>query len=413
MKKLMMTTTALALSFGASAAWADTIKVGVLATLEGAFTVLGEDGVRGVELAVAGMDGMVAGNEIELIIQSTDTTPDSAIRGARKLIEQDGVQVIVGPLSGSEGIAIRDFSKDYPEVTFLNGVSGAQDTTLRESSENFFRFNTEGAQWMAGLAEYVYNDKGYRSLAVVAEDYSFPYTQVFGMLEPFCRLGGEADIDNRFWVPIGNKDYSSVIAALPDEVDAIFVALGGADAVNFLTQYQQAGGDLPLVGGSITVDQTVLGSEGRIRDAVIGTPSAGPISDTYDGEAWLEFVADYKELHEDGFPSPSLFAHGYYVNTLALLTGLEAVGGDLSDGGTALRETLASMELETPTGTVTLDERRQAIADIFVTEVVEGPDGQLVNQTVSVTEGVSQTLGQDIETFLAYGVVSRENPPCN
>lgn len=413
MTRLMMTTTALALSLGAGAAMADPIKIGVLATLEGPFTVLGEDGVRGVELAVAGMDGMVAGDEIEVIVQSTDTTPDSAIRGARKLIEQDGVQVIVGPLSGSEGIAIRDFSKDYPDVTFLNGVSGAQDTTLRESSENFFRFNTEGAQWMAGLAEYVYNEKGYRSLAVVAEDYSFPYTQVFGMLEPFCRLGGEADVENRFWVPIGNKDYSSVIAALPDEVDAIYVALGGADAVNFLTQYQQAGGELPLVGGSITVDQTVLGSEGRVRDAVIGTPSAGPISDTYDGAAWLEFVADYKELHEDGFPSPSLFAHGYYVNTLALLTGLEAVGGDLSDGGAALRETLASLELETPTGTVTLDERRQAIADIFVTEVVEGPDGQLVNQTVGVTKGVTQTLGQDIETFLAYGVVSRENPPCN
>ncbi|MEO0497947.1 MAG: ABC transporter substrate-binding protein, partial [Pseudomonadota bacterium] len=44
-----MITTALALSLSASAAWADTIKIGVLATLEGPFTVLGEDGVRGVE----------------------------------------------------------------------------------------------------------------------------------------------------------------------------------------------------------------------------------------------------------------------------------------------------------------------------------------------------------------------------
>ena len=90
---------------------------------------------------------------------------------------------------------------------------------------------------MAGLGEYAYKEKGYRSMAVVAEDYSFPYTQVFGFLEPFCRLGGEAPIDARFWVPIGNIDYSSVIAALPDDVDALFVALGGADAENFLPQY--------------------------------------------------------------------------------------------------------------------------------------------------------------------------------
>src|SRR3546814_11826763 len=106
---------------------------------------------------------------------------------------------------------------------------------------------------MAGLWEYVYNEKGYRKLAVLAEDYSFPYTQVFGFLEPFCRLGGEAPLEARFWVPIGNKDYSSVIAALPDDVDAIYVALVGPDAVNFLTQYGQPGGDRPLVPGPLAV----------------------------------------------------------------------------------------------------------------------------------------------------------------
>ena len=289
-------------------------------------------------------------------------------------------------------------------VSLLTGLMQERHGILLQTQ----LFGAGGARTLGEM----FQAKGYRSMAVVAVDYSFPYTQVFGCLEPFCRLGGEAAVDDRFWVPIGNGDYSSVIAALPDDVDAIYVALGGSDAVNFLTQYQQAGGFLPIVGGSITVDQTVLGSEGRIRDAVIGTPSAGPISDTYDGEAWLEFVAAYQELHPDGFPSPSLFAHGYYVNTLALLTALEEVGGDLSDGGAALRETLSSLELETPTGTVMLDERRQAIADIFVTEVTEAEDGTLVNATVSVTQSVSQTLGQDYESFLEYGVVSRTNPPC-
>lgn len=272
----------------------DTIKVGALATLEGAFTVLGEDGMRGVQQALAEFNSMAGGKKIELITGSSDASPDSAVRAARKLVEQDGVQILIGPLSGSEGLAVKDYAKTQPNVTFLNGSSAAQDTTLRNPADNFFRFGTEGAQWMAGLGEYVYNEKGYRSVAVLAEDYSFPYTQVFGFLEPFCRLGGKAPQDARFWVPIGNKDYSSVIASLPDDVDAIYVALGGADAVNFLTQYEQAGGDLPLIGGSITVDQTVLGSKGRARDFVIGTPSAGPISDTWDNPAWKAYVDGYK-----------------------------------------------------------------------------------------------------------------------
>lgn len=402
------------LSFASTGAIAqDSIKMGALATLEGAFAALGEDSMRGVKLALEEFGYSAGGKKIELITGSSDASPDSAIRATRKLVEQDGVQVLVGPLSGSEGLAVKDYAKTQPNVTFLNGSSAAQDTTLRNPAENFFRFSTEGAQWMAGLGEYVYNEKGYRSVAVLAEDYSFPYTQVFGFLEPFCRLGGSAPVEARFWVPIGNKDYSSVIAALPDDVDAIFVALGGADAVNFLTQYEQAGGDLPLVGGSITVDQSVLGSKGRTRDFIIGTPSGSPISDTWDDPRWNKFVEAYKAKFPDGFPSPSLFAHAYYINTKAALLALNEVNGDLSDGGKKYREALSSLEFDTPTGMVHLDERRQAVADIFLTEVVEGPDGNLVNKTIKVIPQVNQTLGVSYEKFLEYGQVGRENPPCN
>jgi len=397
---------------GPAVAQTGTIKMGALATLEGAFTVLGEDSMRGVVLALEEFGYEAGGKKIELITGSSDASPDSAIRATRKLVEQDGVQVMVGPLSGSEGLAVKDYAKTQPNVTFLNGTSAAQDTTLRNPAPNFFRFSTDGAQWMAGLGEYVYKTKGYRSVAVLAEDYSFPYTQVFGFLEPFCRLGGKSALDARFWVPIGNKDYSSVIAALPDDVDAIYVALGGADAVNFLTQYEQAGGELPLIGGSITVDQTVLGSKGRTRKFVIGTPSAGPISDTWDDPRWHAFVKAYQKRFPDGFPSPSLFAHGYYVNTKAALLGLEKVNGDLSDGGKKYREALSSLEFDTPTGWVKLDARREAIADIFLTEVVVGTDGHLVNKTIKVIPAVSQTLGVPYKEFLKYGPVGRENPRC-
>ena len=402
----------LAAMMSVTTASAEDLKIGGVAVLEGAFTVLGEDGMRGMQLALNEFNNTAGGRTIELITGSTDGSPDSAVRAISRIVEQDGAKIVIGPLSGSEGIAIRDYSKTQPNVTFINGASAAQDTTLRETSDNFFRFSTEGAQWMAGLGAYVYNEKGYRSVAVLAEDYSFPYTQVFGFLEPFCRLGGTSPQSARFYVPLGNKDYSSVIASLPDDVDAIFVALGGSDAVNFLSQYQQAGGDLPLIGGSITVDQSVLSSKGSQRDYIIGTPSAGPISDTSDDPKWQAFVADYKATFPDGFSSPSLFAHAYYINTKAALLALNEVDGDLSDGGTAYRAALSDLSFETPTGMVSLDERRQAIGDIFVTEVVAGPDGALMNATVSVTPQVSQTLGLSYEEFLEYGPVSRENPVC-
>ena len=395
---------------GVAAKAEDTLKIGLLATFEGAFTVLGEDSKRGAELALKEHNGMAGGKKIEWVVGSSDASPDSAIRAVRKLVEQDGVKIVVGPLSGDEGLAVKDYAKTQPNVTFVNGTSAAQDTTLRNPAPNFFRFTTDGAQWMAGLGTYAYQKKGYKKVATVAEDYSFPYTQVFGFMAEFCKAGGH--VPSKSWVPIGNKDFSSVIAAIPADVDAVYVALGGADGVNFLTQYQQAGGAAPLIGGSITVDQTVLSSKGKQKTSVIGIPSAGPIADTWDNANWKAFVAAYKAAFPDGFPSPSLFAHGYYIEAKAVLLALDKINGDLSDNGAKLRETLSSLSFDTPTGAVKLDANRNAIASIFVTEVAEGADGNLYNKVVEVKEAVNQTLGQPADEFLKLGVVGRDNPSC-
>jgi branched-chain amino acid transport system substrate-binding protein len=386
------------------------IKVGLLATLEGAFTVLGQDGIRGAELALKEAGYMAGGKKIEIIKGSSDASPDSAVKAARKLVEQDGVAILIGPLSGDEGLAVKDYAKTKPDVTFINGTSAAQDTTLRDPAPNFFRFSTDGAQWMAGLGDYVFNVKKYKNVVTIAEDYSFPYTQVFGFMASFCKDGGH--VPKKFWVPIGNKDFSSVIAAIPDKIDAIYVALGGADGVNFLSQYQQSGGTAPLIGGSITVDQTVLGTQGKQRDFIVGTPAAGPIADNSDDPAWKKFVADYKAAYKDGFPSPSLFAQGYYINTKAMLLALDKVGGDLSDKEVKFREALSKLEFDTPTGKVKLDKNRQAIADNYLTEVAKGSDGKLYNKVIKVVPAVNQTMGLPEADFLKLGAVGRDNPDC-
>ena len=350
MIRTLMTTVAASalLAAGAAEAQDDPIKIGFMATLEGTYTPLGEDGYRGFRLALEQADGEAGGRPIEYVVVSTDTTPDSAVRAARKLIEQDEVDFILGPLSGSEGIAIRDLAKNYPDMTFINGASGAQETTYVDPSENFFRFNMDGAQWGVGLGNYVVNEKGWTYVAAVAEDYSFAYTNFLGFAHEFCEAGGE--IVERFWVPLGSKDFSSIIAALPQDVDAIYLGLGGGDAVNFLNQFQQAGGDANLIGGTIMVDGTVLNSKGRAKQALVGTPSSGPQADTWDDPKWQEYVKAYQDAFppDERFASPSLLATNYYNATNAALQCLDEVDGDLSDGHAAFRQCLADIELDAP-----------------------------------------------------------------
>ncbi len=392
-------------------AWAQgqPVKIGLLATLEGPFAAGGADGMRGADLAVKQRGGVVAGRKIEIIKASSDAKPDVAVNATRKLVEQDKVDIMVGPLSGGEGIAVKDYSKTQPNITFINGSSGAQAATLVNPSPNFFRFNTEGAQWMVGLGKAAM-DKGFKRVMVIAEDYAFPYSQVQGFMAEYCRLGGKVPV--KAWVPLGGKDYASVIARIPNDVDALLVVLGGADAVNFLNQYEAAGGDKPLLGGSIMVSQDILNYRGKRRDSLVGTLSAGPVADAYDGAEWKAFVADYQKTYPvsaGGFPSPSLFAYVYYQNMKAALDGLAAVNGDLSGGQAKYRDALSKMVLKTPTGDVRLDSNRQAIGTTFVTEVVKDAQGNLTTKVARKVDNVEQLLGMKKEDFQ---MGTRDVPAC-
>jgi len=400
---------AVLVAFSGAAYSQQTVKIGLLATLEGPFAAGGADGMRGAELAIKQRNGMAGGKKIELIKASSDAKPDVAVNATRKLVEQDKVDIMVGPLSGGEGIAVKEYSKTQPNITFINGSSGAQATTLVNPSPNFFRFNTEGAQWMVGLGKAAL-DKGYKRVMVIAEDYAFPYSQVQGFMSEYCRIGGKVPL--KAWVPLGGKDYSSVIARIPKDIDALLVVLGGADAVNFLNQYEAAGGDKPMIGGSITVSQDVLNYKGKRRDSLVGTISAGPHADAYDAPEWKAFVADYQKnypVSSGAYPTPSLFALVYYINMKAALDGLDAVKGDLSGGQKKYRDALQKMTLKTPVGDVKLDANRQAIGTAFITEVVKDAKGNLHNKVLRKVDGVDQLLGIPKDQFK---VGSRDEPNC-
>jgi branched-chain amino acid transport system substrate-binding protein len=411
LKRLMMTAAAVAM-LAAPAAAQDKLKIGVLATLEGALTALGEDGVRGLQLALKAAGNKAAGKDIETIIMPTNASPDSALRAVKKLVEQDKVDLIIGPLSGSEGLALRDYAKTVPNVTIVNGSSGALETTFVNPSPNFFRFNMEGSQWMAGLGTYIFNEKKYKKIATIAEDYSFPYTQIFGLANEYCKAGGK--IVERFWVPLGTKDFGSIIAKIPDDVDAVFLGLGGGDAVNFLNQYAQTGGKAKFIGGSIMVDQTVLSSKGNAKRLLIGVPSAGPQADTWEDPKWQAWV----KMYQAGFPAdkrfagPSLSGTAYFNATNALIQALNKVNGDLSNNHAKLREALSTMELDAPNGKIKLDANRQAVGTNFITEAVEAPNGDLVSKLVKVVPNVTQTLGLSADDFKKAGLPSRTNPEC-
>jgi branched-chain amino acid transport system substrate-binding protein len=388
------------------------IRLGGLTTLEGPFATGGQDAYRCVQMELERINNTAGGRRIEFIRESSNAQADVALARARKLIEQDNVDIILGPLSGAEGIALRDYSRTLTGRTIVNGSSGAADTTLRNPSPNFFRFNTDGTQWMAGLGNHVFRTMGIKEVAVTAGDYAFPYAQVFGFNIEFCRAGGRS---THYWAPLGTTDFGAQIAQINrSDAGAIVVVHGGTDGLAFMTQYAQAGGSKPLIAGSIMADQSMLSARGPHRRVMVGMISGGPIADVIDDPNWREFVERYRRrwLNEGGFQSPSIHGVNYTTNLLGILHALNAVDGDLSGNQAAFQRALAAASFNAPTGaSVKLDHNRQAISDIFLNRIEER-DGRAQVVAFARANAVNQTLGTPEAQFLALGSPSRDNPGC-
>ncbi len=407
-----------------------TIKVGFLSDCEGAFGSFYEPTIAGFHQALidaagarpAGKkpsDGItgakVAGRNIEVVgYGCADDTADKAIEETRRLMEQEGADVLVGPLSGDEGIAVANYAKEHPDKTFINGIAGAQDATLRVQAPNFFRYHPDGAQWSAGLGDYAYNELGWRRAAIIGDDYSFPYTSLAGFVAEYCAIGGQ--ITKRIWAPLGEKDYSSFISQIPRDIDGLYVGIGGSGLINFIKQYEQQRGEVDtekMMGNVFWDDPLVLKEVGNAL--IGGTTSAMTAGDSDDPQvqAYLKGLQQSygKEIAGTG---PSVFTYGYYTAGRALVEGLTGVQGDISDQK-RLQQQLANVKLEgaeAPYGDVQLDENRQAISDVFVKRIVRDQNGDDVPdvQTFRRIPDVDQTFGGFFGADSA--APDRNNPKC-
>jgi branched-chain amino acid transport system substrate-binding protein len=408
----------------------DTIKVGFLSDCEGAFGSFYEPTISGFHQALVDTAGAkpkgkkpsdgitgarIAGKNIEIVgYGCADDTADKAIEETRRLMEQEDADILVGPLSGDEGIAVANYAKEHRDKTFINGIAGAQDSTLKVRAPNFFRYHPDGAQWSAGLGDYAYNELGWKRAAIIGDDYSFPYTSLAGFVAEYCAIGGQ--ITKRIWAPLGEKDYSSFISQIPRDVDGIYVGIGGSGLVNFIKQYKQQRGRVDterMMGNVFWDDPLVLKEVGR--DLIGGTTSAMTAGDSDDPEvqAYLSGIEKSygKELAGLG---PSVFSYGYYTAGRALVKGLEAVNGDISDPK-KLQNALANVRLtgeEAPYGDVELDENRQAISEVYVKKIVRDANGDNVPdvQTFRRIPNVDQTFGGFFSP--ESPAPDRNNPKC-
>jgi branched-chain amino acid transport system substrate-binding protein len=404
-----------------------TIKVAILSNCEGAFGAFYEPDIAGAQVPFINRgakaenpkkpsDGItgaeIAGKKIEIVgYGCSDGTADKAIDETRRLMEQEDADILIGPLSGDESIAVANYAKEHPDQTFINGAAGAQDASLKVQAPNYFRYNTDGAQFSSGLGDYAYNELGWRTAAVIGDDYAFPYTSLAGFIAEFCSIGGK--VTKRVWPPLGEKDYSSYISQIPEDVDGLYVGVGGTGLIAFIKQYEQQRGEIDtkkMMGNVFWPDPLVLKEVG---DRLVGGVTAGPTSADLDTPVAKEYVSEIKAAYPEIAPlASSVFVYHYYIASEALIQALEQVGGDISGGQKKLQEALADVEFDAAYGNIKLDENRSAISDNYVQRIVPDTTGDNVPdaKTIRVIPDTDQQFGGLFSEEAP--APDRENPKC-
>lgn len=380
------------------------IKIGFLAPLTGGAAQIGRDMVNGFEMYLDEAGQQIAGRKIEMIVEDTAGNPGTAITKFRKFVESDRVDMVVGETFAHIGYALAPKAEEYRMPTIFP-VIAADDLTQRKPSKWVVRLGWTGSQPSHPFGEYVAKTLGYKRVAVFGTDYAFGYEVVGGFQRTFEEAGGQ--VVQKLWVPMGTTDLAPYLSQIKRDADAAFIIVVAPSALRFPAQYQDAGlrGRLPVIGGAVIVDESILPSFG---EEALGIVTPLMYSAALDTPVNKRFVAEYRKRYGK---IPSYFSETCYTSGRWINEAARAVGGNVEDREKFMAAFRKVEIPDAPRGPVKLDAWGNPIQNIYVRKV-ERKGGELQNTVIHTFPAVSQFWTYKPEEFLKQPVYNRDQPPC-
>ena len=206
----------------------EVIKIGVLASLTGALEAYGKQTQNGFEI---GLDyatngtRKVAGKKIEVIYADTQTVADVAVQKATELLEEEGVDFLVGSSSSADTLAVLPLAEEYETIMVVEPAV-ADSITGSEWHRYIFRTGRNSSQdAVAGAAAIA--GPGVK-IATLAPDYSFGHEGVAAFKPAAEKLG--AEIVHEEYADPNATDFTANIQKIIDaNPDYLFVIWSGAN----------------------------------------------------------------------------------------------------------------------------------------------------------------------------------------
>jgi branched-chain amino acid transport system substrate-binding protein len=219
------------------------IKIGVDNPLTGTYAAPGKNENIGIQLAVDQLNAKngILGRKVELLIEdSTSGDAGTAVQKARKLIERDNVDFLVGNVNSALAQAMAQVSN---EKGILHIVPGGHTDGITgvNCKWNVFRVCNTTRMEANSIVPLLFNTYG-KKWHFITPDYAFGHTLYEGCEANLRKLGGT--VTGNELTPLGITDFSAyLIKARAASPDVLLVLVQGNDMVNCLKQISQFGID--------------------------------------------------------------------------------------------------------------------------------------------------------------------------
>jgi branched-chain amino acid transport system substrate-binding protein len=345
------------------------IKIGLITDETGGLAIYGAHILRGFPIGMEYATGatatdngdytsyMIDGCEVQVYIRDDQSNPENTATVGRELIEEVGVDVIIGTVSSGATATLQELAREN-DVIHIAAPAAANDLTGINFNENSFRTSRNNYQDAVNICEYL--TQQYDTFVQIAPDYSFGYGGAEAFRDACTLFGGEFVADDIF-APADTTEFTPYMEQVLDAgADAFLVTWAGGGFVPML----QAANDLGVLEDTTLaasfVDNVVMPA---FFSNAIGSTSGILYHYTLPDNEVNDYLIEQVQAQFSTFPD--LFDADGMNAAIMLIEALKATQGDAS--ADALRDAMEGMQFEGPKGTIDIRaEDHVAIQDMYI-----------------------------------------------
>ena len=338
------------------------IEIGVIAPLTGGGSYWGNQMREGLNMALEEINNKegVNGRKIKLIYEDTQCDPKIAATAAHKLINVDGVKILIGEVCSTATLAAAPIAEQN-KVIFFVPISSSSEIT--HAGDYVFRNRESSALSGELLAEFVYEELGIREMSIlyINSDTGISYGDAFK--ERLEQIGGKILTDESY--EKGEKAFrTSLLKIKQAQPDALYMPGFYEDIGLIIKQASELGIKTQFLSTSAFQADEMFDIAGN---AVEGTIYTYPYFDSQSPDPRIkEFVDKYKERHGEE-PETSV---GLAYDALNILV---VAMNKCNENTDCIKEEFYNLkDYPGVTGTTSFDENGDVIKPIAIKKVRNG-----------------------------------------